>query len=470
MNPVTKTGGRYPWRAVFLGGQAVSLLGDGLAVLAVPLLVLDLSHSPLVSALSAASVTVGYLLVGLPAGVLVDRMDPWRVLVLMDAARAALFAALFAFATAGPLAVWLVLLVAFAAGACSVFFQTALVVVVKDLFAGPGLIRANSVFELANQVSLVAGPAVVGVLAAVGSIRAALLADALTFLVSLLSLAAVGRHRQRPGTRPAMRTWRGVGGDFRVGLRYLLSVRVLVILTAIQIVVNLCLAVEKLLVYYARDTLGLTATAVGMAVAAGGLGGVAGALCAARLAGWIGEIRLVVVAIGAAGIAVCALSVAGSPLVLAGTNFAYVWAVVLASLVNRTQRQRVIPRALLGRVTSAVRMLVLAVDPLGVVIAGAATSALGGNPRPVFLIAGMIIIVAAAAGWMAGLRRAGSRREGSRREGSHGGRRWRRAGAAGNAGRPDGGEPGQRPVRGMAPAAGEPGQPGQPDPALRDGR
>ena len=153
---------------VFLSGQAVSLLGDGLAVLAIPLLVLDLSRDPLALALSAASVTVGYLVVGLPAGVLVDRMDPWRVLVLMDAVRALLFAGLFAFASAGKLTVWLILLIAFAAGACAVFFQTALVVVVKDQFAPARLIRANSVLELANQLSLVAGPAVVGGRAAPG--------------------------------------------------------------------------------------------------------------------------------------------------------------------------------------------------------------------------------------------------------------------------------------------------------------
>jgi hypothetical protein len=55
---------------VFLSGQAVSLLGDGLAVLAIPVLVLDLTRSPLISGLSAASMTPGYLAVGLPAGVL----------------------------------------------------------------------------------------------------------------------------------------------------------------------------------------------------------------------------------------------------------------------------------------------------------------------------------------------------------------------------------------------------------------
>ena len=109
--------GGEPWRRrAFLSGQAVSLLGYGLAALAIPLLVLDLSRSPLISALSAASVTVGYLMVGLPAGVLVDRLDAWRVLLVTDALRAVLFAALFGFATAGLLSVWLVLAIAFLGG------------------------------------------------------------------------------------------------------------------------------------------------------------------------------------------------------------------------------------------------------------------------------------------------------------------------------------------------------------------
>jgi predicted MFS family arabinose efflux permease len=197
-----------------------------------------------------------------------------------------------------------------------------------------------------------------------------------------------------------------MGAELLEGLRYVMSVRVLVILTAVQIVVNLCLAVEKLLVFVARDTLGLTPSQVAVVVAAGGAGGVVGALSASLLAGWIGEIRLVVIAIAAAGVAIAAMSAAGSAPYLMVANFAYTWALVVASLVNRTQRQRIVPRAMLGRVTSGVRALFLAVDPLGVVIAGTATSALGGDPRPVFLAAGAAVVTAAA-GWLAGLRRAG---------------------------------------------------------------
>src|SRR5262249_59724732 len=140
---------------------------------------------------------------------------------------------------------------------------------------------------------------------------------------------------------------------------------------------------------------------------AGGVGGVAGAVSASRLAGLIGEIRLVVIAIAAAGVAIATMSAAGSAPALMVANLGYTWALVVASLVNRTQRQRIVPRAMLGRVTSGVRVLFLAVDPIGVVLAGAATSALGGDPRPVFLAAGAG--TAAAAGGGRAARRPGDR-------------------------------------------------------------
>jgi Major Facilitator Superfamily len=390
---------------VFLSGQAVSLLGDGLAVLAIPLLVLGLTRSPLISALSAASTTLGYLAVGLPAGVLVDRLDAWRVLVVTDAVRAAAFAGLYLLWVTGAARLWVIMTIALLAGAASVFFETALVIVVKDMFPGPGLIRANSVLELARQAALVAGPAIVGVLAAAGELGAALLADAVTFGVSLVTLLAV-RGNVPHTSRQTTGGWRAMIADFRAGIGYLLSVRVLVIMTVMQIVVNLCLATEKLMFFYARDTLGLSAAGVGAVVAAGGLGGVAGALSASWLAARIGQIRLIVLTVAASGLAIGSVSFTDSLITLAAANLAYLWAITVASLANRTYRQLIVPRELLGRVTSTVRLLFLTADPLGVVIAGSLAAAIG-DPRPVFLGAGLLVAVTAAAGWRAGLRRAG---------------------------------------------------------------
>jgi hypothetical protein len=173
-------------------------------------------------------------------------------------------------------------------------------------------------------------------------------------------------------------------------------------MTVMQIIVNLCLATEKLMFFYARDTLGLSAAGVGAVVA----GGVAGALSASWLAARIGQMRLVVLTVAASGLAIGSVSVTHSLVTLAAANLAYLWAITVASLANRTYRQLIVPRELLGRVTSTVRLLFLTADPVGVVIAGSLAAALG-DPRPVFLGAGILVTVTAAAGWRAGLRRAG---------------------------------------------------------------
>ncbi len=159
--------------------------------------------------------------------------------------------------------------------------------------------------------------------------------------------------------------------------------------------------------FYAKDTLGLGAAGVGAVVAAGGAGGIAGAVSTSWLAARVGQMRLVVFAVAAAGLAIGLVGITNSLVTLGAANLAYLWAITVASLANRAYRQLIVPRDLLGRVTSTVRLLFLTADPAGVVIAGSLTAALGGNPRPVFLGAGAIVAVTAAAGWGAGLRRAG---------------------------------------------------------------
>ncbi|MEV2221310.1 MFS transporter [Nocardia vinacea] len=389
---------------IFLGGQAVSLLGDGLALLVVPLLALEMSSSPVVSGISAATVTIGYLSVGVPAGVVVDRYGPWRVLVAMDALRAALFTALYALAVTDLLTVPLLLTLGLIAGASHVFFETAVTVAVKDLCTDRDLLRANSVLEVSSQLALVLGPVTVGALAATVGLDAALLANAITFLVSLASLLAVWSLRSPVPPLVSPLRIGAIWREFRDGLRYLLSIRILVVLTALQMVVNFGLAVEKLLFFYAKDTLGLANSLVSVVVAAGGVGGLVGALIAPWLGHRLGHLRVFAGGVVLAGIATAAMSLARTWPVLAAANAVYLWALVTASLVNRTQRQLMVRADMLGRVTSTVKLLFLAVDPLGVLVAGSLTLALGGDPRFVFLGAGTLVAGAAIAAWYSGLR------------------------------------------------------------------
>lgn len=153
-------------RRVFLTGQVVSVLGDGLALLAVPLMVLRVTHDPLAAGLASATRGLGYLAVGVLAGPITDRLDAVRVLVVADAVRAAAFAVLAAMALLGVRQAGPVLGVALVSAAATVFFDAAFAITVPDLFARERVLPANAAVETAAQLSRLLGPAAAGLLVA----------------------------------------------------------------------------------------------------------------------------------------------------------------------------------------------------------------------------------------------------------------------------------------------------------------
>ena len=254
------------------------MLGDGLALLAVPLLVLQLSRSPLLAVLASLPGSAGYLAAGLPAGVMVDRLNPWHVIIAGDIIRALIFLALFAVTGTGGTSPWLILSLAFVAGVVTVCTETAIAIAVRDVFAGPQLISANSWLEAANQGGLIIGPGAAGLLAAAGLLHVSLLIDAGTFLISLGSLLLVRRHHRADvtGRRPPV-SLAALRGELTDGLKYLRATRLLLTLLSFMLVLNLCLGADKLIIFLARSTLHLPAAQVGLVVTAGGVGGLLGA-------------------------------------------------------------------------------------------------------------------------------------------------------------------------------------------------
>jgi MFS family permease len=390
---------------VFLGGQAVSMLGDGLALLAVPLLVLGLTRSPTVAVLASLPGSVGYLAAGFPAGVLADRLDPWWVLISGDVIRALIFLALFALTGSPAVPVWLILTLAFAAGVVTVFFDTALAIAVRDVFAGPRLVAANSWLESANQGGQIIGPAVAGLLAAAGLLHVSMLIDALTFLVSLATLTGV-RRRYAIARRPARpASWRALGRDLAEGIRYLAATRLLFTMLVFLLVLNLCLGADKLIIFFARNTLHLPPAQIGLIVTAGGVGGLLGAAGTSPLCRWIGPLPVITLSCALSGVGLILISAAmAMPLALAG-NLVYTWAIIAASVTMRSLRQAIVPRELLGRVTASWRLGGQATTFAGALLAGAVAGALGSDPRPVFVAAGALTLCTVAVAWFAGLRR-----------------------------------------------------------------
>ena len=382
------------------------MLGDGLAILAIPLLILQLTRSPVAAVLASLPGSVGYLAAGLPAGVLVDRLDPWQVLIAGDVIRAAIFLALFLLTGSRSVSAWLILSLAFAAGAVTVFSDTALAIAVRDVFAGARLVTANSWLESANQIGQIIGPSAAGLLAAAGLLHVSMLIDALTFLVALASLFAVrGAYRgaRRASRPPAGR--RALGRELADGIRYLAATRVLFTLLVFMLVLNLCLGADKLIIFFARNTLHLPPAQVGLVVTAGGIGGLLGAAGTGLLCRWLGPLPAITLGAACSGLALLLISVATSmPVALAG-NLLYTMAIIVASVTMRSMRQVLVPRDLLGRVTASWRLGGQTVTLVGGVLAGALAGLLGNNPRPVIASAGCLTLLTVAVAWFASLQK-----------------------------------------------------------------
>jgi MFS family permease len=398
---------------IFLTGQAISLFGDGLALLAIPLLVLQITGNPFTAALSAAPRTVGYLLAGLPAGPLVDRFNARTIMLLADTVRFAAFSLLAVLSYVDVLTAWMVLLIAFVAAAAGVFFETALAVVVRDATPDDQLVRVNSLLESINQLAYVLGPGAVGVLAGIFGLRAALVVNALTFAVSLVTIFVlpdmaeqVGEGTDEGSSELPVTVGRLVA-DLRTGLRYLRSERLIFTVTCLQASINFCVAVETLIIFYGRNTLGLSSQAVSVVVACGGVGGILGASTATWLAKRIPAEFLIAVGVAAIAVVLVLLAAANAMWSLAVLNLVMGGASIVAVVRIRALRQQLVPRHLLGRVSSTARMLAFAAYPIGAAVAGALTGLNHSDPRPVFLGAGMLGLVIAAVAWFFGLRIAG---------------------------------------------------------------
>jgi MFS family permease len=391
---------------VFLGGQAVSMLGDGLAILAVPLLVLQLTRSPVAAVLASLPGSVGHLAAGLPAGVLVDRLDPWRVLIAGDVIRAAIFLALFLLTGSRSTAAWLILALAFVAGAVTVFSDTALTIAVRDVFASARLMTANSWLESASQVGQIIGPGAAWLLAAVGLLHVSMLIDALTFLVALASILGVrGAYQGTKRNTQATVAWRVLGRELAGGIRYLAATRVLLTLLVFMLILNLCLGADKLIIFRSWNTLHLPPDQVGLVVTAGGVGGLLGAAGTSLLCRRLGPLPAVALGAASSGLALLLIAAATSmPVALAG-NLLYTFAIIVASVTMRSLRQVLVPRDLLGRVTASWRLGGQGVTLIGALLAGAMAGLLGGDPRPVFAAAGSLTLLTVAVAWFAGLRR-----------------------------------------------------------------
>lgn len=172
---------------IFLGGLAVSKLGDALYLFALPWIAYELTRSPLVMGTLYATEILPILIFGALTGVFVDRWYRRRLMLVADLSRGLIVASLPLLQLAGWLQLWYLYLAAFALALVSLAFDVTTTAVIPQL-AGSDLTKANAAHQLVMQLGAMAGPALAGiVIAAFGGFNALWL-DALSFAGTFLAV------------------------------------------------------------------------------------------------------------------------------------------------------------------------------------------------------------------------------------------------------------------------------------------
>jgi len=370
------------------GGMSVSLLGDGLFLVALAWQVYTMSDAPTALATVGIAMTIPTITCLLVGGAVSDRFDRRLVMLTADTVRAIILGALAALTIAGALMFWELLAIAVVYGAATAFFNPASDALVPQLLPADALAQANSLDQLIRPVALrLAGPALGGLM--VGAIGAGWTfgLDAASFAVSVAALLAMS---PAPICAASSKRSPGTAREIRAGLRYVRSHAWLwaTLVTAAVAYLLFMGPTEVLLPFIVKQRFADGARDLGLIFAAGGLGSLACALA-------IGQFGL-----PRSGLTFMYLVWTVATLAVAGYGLARgLWGLMLASVLFNTLetagtiawatvKQRHVPAQLLGRVSSLDWLISIGLLPLSYALTGPVSAALGA--RPTLIWAGVL--------------------------------------------------------------------------------
>ena len=377
-----------PFRRLW-ASAAVSNLGDGLRVTALPLLAASITRDPTAIAAVTAVVWLPWLVFGVVGGTIVDRVSRIGLLIGVQVARMLVVAALAVLVWQDQASMPLIYVVAFGVGIGEVLADTAMQAVIPTLVAEDQLERANGQLYAAQAASNdFVGPPVGSVLYA--SVAAApFAANAAAWGLSAILLSRLFVTQPPRTARPAT----SFIEDVVVGGKWLFRHEVLRVLLVWGAVVNASLvAFGSIYVLFALEILGVSEAAFGFLAAAIGLGGITGTLVAGRLVRRFGRGRLIQAGAVVGGAGGMLAGLAPSPIVFAALMFTLTASAAVVSIVVAALRQSIVPNELLGRVHATFRVFSYGAIPVGALAGGWLASAYG--LRAPYLIGGAIVVVA----------------------------------------------------------------------------
>jgi MFS family permease len=371
-DPAERLGRRF---AKLWAAGTTSALGSGLTLIAAPLLVASRTSNPVLVSATFGVAWLPWLLFALPGGVLVDRVDRRRLMVVIDWVRVAAMGILATAILTGHASIALLYAVLFIINAGEIVFRSASQAMIPSVVPRAALERANGWLVGGDTLmqGMVAGP--LGGFLFVVAVSAPFFVNAATYAVSAVLIGLVaGAYRAPPPAEPPAgrraepaagdrgpRRARSVRAEVAEGFRWLAGQRLLRTMAVLIGLLNLTLtAATAVLVLLAKERLHLGSVGYGLLFTCMAAGGILGSVIGDRLIRWVTATWTIRIGL---------LIEAGMHLALATSRSAY--------LIGFALRQRLTPPGMLGRVGSTTLFIAAGGNCVGAVLGGVIATKFG---------------------------------------------------------------------------------------------
>lgn len=369
---------------IFIVGLLISRIGDSLYTFAFPWIAYELTGSAIIMSSLFATGVLPIVLFGPIVGALVDRWDRRKLMWIADLGCMILVIFIPILHILGLLQLWHLYVVSFILAILSMLFDVATITVIPHI-AGQSLTRANSAYQMVNQIASLAGPALAGIIIAIIGGFNALWINVLSFVATLIAVLLLPKVEKNKSIDIPGNLLRNIGNEMKEGFKWLINDRLNLALSLQAMVGNFgASAILGALMYYLLSTLHLSTEQSGFNYTLIGVGGLLGSIIVVPLEQRFrrGVLIPVLLGIGAIGLTYAIWSKSwlapGIAFGIAMTcNIA--WNTLVASV-----RQETVPTYMQGRVLGFSRVLTRLTMPLGALVGGIISDF---NPVAIFILA-----------------------------------------------------------------------------------
>jgi MFS family permease len=369
-------------------GQIVSVVGSNVSQIALPLLILAMTGSPAKAGLAGALYFVPYIILSLPAGALVERWNRKQVMIVCDICRAVALGSIPTAFALGHLTLIQLYVVAAVEGSLYVFFNIAEVACLPRVVAREQLPAATSQNQAGFISATLAGPPLGGFIYQTLGRTVPFLIDAISYVASVVSLFFIRTEFQegRTAERRELRT------EILEGLAWLWRhplIRYMAFLTG---GLNFASSGTLLILIVLAKHQGASPTVIGVMLAIGSVGGIAGSLLGAPIQRRFSFAQVIIVTVWIQALFFPLFAVAPNPAVLGLIDAAIFVNGPIYNVVQMGYRLALIPDELQGRVNSVFRLLAFGFQPLGLLLSGFLLQDVGAVSTVLLFSAVMIVL------------------------------------------------------------------------------